>query len=59
MTDDKLWQYQDVANYLGVKESTVKLWAKKRTIPVIKVGGRIRFIPEVIREWCYPAVEVK
>lgn len=59
MTDDGLWLYEDVADHLGVKVSTVMRWAKKRILPVVKIGGRIRFRPEDIKEWVGNRKEVK
>jgi excisionase family DNA binding protein len=59
VTDDGLWQYQDVADHLGVKVSTVMRWAKERVLPVVKIGGRIRFRPEDIKTWVGDRKEVK
>ena len=52
MANSRLWDKQEVADYLGVKIKTIDMWVSQRQIPFIKVGSRlVRFKPEKIEEW--------
>jgi excisionase family DNA binding protein len=51
-----LWTPRQLADYLGVKLSTVYLWIKERRIPyvVLSKGARkkcVRFRPDEIETW--------
>lgn len=48
---EKLLTIEEVAEALGVSKSTVKTWASRRIIPVIKMGRLSRVSPEALREW--------
>jgi excisionase family DNA binding protein len=40
-----------IAEYLGVKESTIRYWVHIGYIPHIKFSGAVRFNLEAIDEW--------
>jgi predicted DNA-binding transcriptional regulator AlpA len=42
-----LWNYSNVAEYLGISQSK----AKRLAIPCVKLGRSVRFFPERVREW--------
>jgi excisionase family DNA binding protein len=47
---EPLWTVEDVANYLRLEQETVRLMARARKIPAIKVGKVWRFRVNDIRE---------
>lgn len=49
--EPRLMEAADVARRLGIKESTVKHWVKKKKIPFTKVGRLTRFVPDDIETW--------
>jgi excisionase family DNA binding protein len=42
---------KEIAEKLGVSESTIERWMKSRKIPYIKLNGIIRFDEEKINNW--------
>jgi excisionase family DNA binding protein len=50
---DKLWTPKDLADYLSVEESVVKYWARTQELPCVRLGRRIRFVPNDIMEWIW------
>lgn len=51
-TQSPLWQYDDVANYLGMSKAAVRNRVCRGEIPFIRVGARtVRFDPEQIVRW--------
>lgn len=46
----QLWTISDVAQYLNVKESTVRQWIYERRVRYFKVGRLVRFAPGTIKE---------
>lgn len=50
-TSEKLWDTQDVADYLSIGLSTVYLWSKERGLPCLKFGGVTRYDPEAVKQW--------
>lgn len=46
-----LWQVKDVAAYFGLSRSWVYQRAESGELPSLKVGGALRFEPEVVRAW--------
>jgi excisionase family DNA binding protein len=40
---DPLWTVDDVANYLRLKQETIRMMARARKIPALKVGKSWRF----------------
>lgn len=49
-SEDLLWSTADVANYLRCSERQVYN-LRKRGLPILHVGGLIRFDPEAVRRW--------
>ena len=47
----KLLTPQEVADYLGVKVSTIYQWTHQEFIPHIKIGKHVRFRQSVIDRW--------
>ena len=42
---------KELAEYLGVKESTIYSWVHQRVIPYYKIGRLPRFDSSEIEEW--------
>jgi excisionase family DNA binding protein len=42
---------QQVADYLGVKLSTIRKWCHYGFIPKVKLGGAVRFDPDALDAW--------
>jgi excisionase family DNA binding protein len=42
---------KEVADLLGVAESTVQRWVRNRELPAIRVADTIRFDPTVLADW--------
>ena len=40
-----------IADYFGVHKRTVRLWAESGAIPVVRIGGSIRFDFEAVVEF--------
>lgn len=47
---EPLWTVEDVANYLRLKEETVRMMARANKIPALKVGKAWRFRITDIKE---------
>ena len=51
---DSLWTIRDLATFLNLPIEAVRMMRKRGQIPpacVVKVGRRLRFIPDRVREW--------
>lgn len=48
---EKLLTLEEVAEILGISETTAKIWASRRVFPVVKVGRLIRMPPCALQEW--------
>lgn len=48
--DEGLWTVDQAAEFLKLKPYTVRVWVR-RGMPAIKIGGRIRFIPDELKKW--------
>lgn len=48
---DRLWTLEDVAQFLQVKPSVVRYWARNREIPYVRLGRCIRFKQADIVNW--------
>lgn len=46
-----LWSIDDVAAYLGIPKMAVYKMTSARTIPHVKLGGRVRFRQADIDRW--------
>jgi excisionase family DNA binding protein len=42
---------KEIADLLGVAESTVQRWVRNRELPAIRVADTIRFDPSVLANW--------
>lgn len=49
-TTEPLWTVEDVAGYLRLKEETVRMMARAKKIPALKVGKAWRFKAREIKE---------
>ena len=48
---DALWDARDVARYLKASRSWVYQKAEAGLLPSLRIGGLLRFEPEVVRAW--------
>lgn len=48
---EKLLTIPEVAEILGISESTAKIWASQRKFPVVKVGRLSRVSPLALKDW--------
>jgi excisionase family DNA binding protein len=46
---EPLWDARDVATYLKASRSWVYLHAEDGTLPCVRIGGLLRFLPDQIR----------
>ena len=44
----RLFDYQEAAEYLTVSKGTLQNWVCQRRIPVVKLGSRVRFTPDIL-----------
>lgn len=49
LSDEGLWNAQDVARYLKASRSWVYHRAESGELPCLRVGGLLRFDPETVR----------
>jgi excisionase family DNA binding protein len=47
----ELWTTDECAQYLKMHPVTIRNKARHGQIPFVRVGGRLRFVPERIRDW--------
>ncbi len=51
-TPEKLWEIQDVSDYLGIPIGTLYQWRHRRKGPrAAKVGRHLRYDPAEVRAW--------
>ena len=48
---EKLLTSREVAEILGISQTTAKIWASKRKFPVVKVGRLVRVAPGALGNW--------
>lgn len=48
---DKLLTPEEIADYLGVKKSTIYQWTHQEFIPHVKVGRFVRFKMSQVEKW--------
>jgi excisionase family DNA binding protein len=48
---EKLLTLHEVAEILRASPTTLRIWASKRKIPVIKVGRMVRVSPKELEKW--------
>ena len=47
LTDDRLWNAEDVAGFLSVSRSMVYKLEQAGELPCVRIGARVRFDPAV------------
>lgn len=47
----ELWTAEQVGKFLKVSRKAVYAMVLRRQIPFVKIGYRVRFFPEEIRQW--------
>ena len=45
-----LLTYAEVAEILGLKPNTLRVWVSSKKIPCVKLGGAVRFTPSMVQE---------
>lgn len=48
---NKLLTPEEIAEFLGVKKSTIYHWTHQEYIPYVKLGNFVRFEMEAIEDW--------
>jgi len=48
---NRLLTPQEIADYLGVKQSTIYQWTHQGFIPHLKLGRFVRFRESQVRQW--------
>jgi excisionase family DNA binding protein len=46
-----LLSVEDVARILQLKQSTVRAYAERGSMPCVRVGNRLRFLPSDVGAW--------
>ena len=46
-----LWTVANLSHYLGLHEKTVRRMAGRGTLPCLRIGSRLRFVPSDITRW--------
>jgi excisionase family DNA binding protein len=49
--DQKLWTREQAMEFLGVKKSKLALMLATDEIPHLRIGNKVRFIPEQLWAW--------
>ena len=55
--NERLWDANDVANFLKVSRSWVYQRAEAGLLPHLKVGGLLRFDPGAVRAWARVGIQ--
>lgn len=50
-SNDKLWNIEQAAAFLGVKKEKLRRWCQEERIPHIQIGKFKRFDPGRLRKW--------
>lgn len=53
---EKLLDYNEASQILGLKPATLRTWVSAKKIPYIKLGGAVRFLPEQLRDFIKKSV---
>jgi excisionase family DNA binding protein len=48
---ESLWTWSDVAAFLRIGRNAVYEMAANRDLPSLRLGSRVRFVPEEVRAW--------
>ena len=51
MENKSLWGIYETAQYLNLKPDTVRVMARQKRIPAIKMGHIWRFDPREVKQW--------
>ena len=51
MSDFEMITSGDIAKIIGIKEATIKLWARDGKIPCYKIGSLYKFDRKGIMKW--------
>ena len=46
-----LWSTSQAAAFLGVHAKTVLAWTRTRDLPCVRLGNRLRFVPDDVLRW--------
>lgn len=49
--EKQLLQKSEAAEFLGISISTVERWTRLGSLPVVRMGGLVRYSPDSLREW--------
>ena len=49
--DKKLWTYHQAAEYLEVKQGTLRSWVSRRQVAHVKLGRLVRFRKADLDRW--------
>jgi excisionase family DNA binding protein len=49
--NEKLFNVNDVSNYINISKSAIYNYAKNQTIPSVRLNGRLLFSKEAIDLW--------
>jgi excisionase family DNA binding protein len=50
ITLDRLLDYSELAEYLGVSPHTLRVWVSQKRIPYTKLGSRVVFTPKQVEQ---------
>lgn len=50
MIENKMMDTKEVADLLGMKPQTLRVWTSQRKISFTKLGSLVRFTPEQVNE---------
>jgi excisionase family DNA binding protein len=48
---EKLLDYNEASQILGLRPATLRTWVSARRIPYVKLGGSVRFVPEQLKDF--------
>jgi len=48
---ERLYNYNEASELLGLKPSTLRAWVSAKKIPYVKLGGATRFTPEQLKDF--------
>ena len=51
MKNDKLLNVKDVSDLLNISKASIYNYAKEKTIPSVKINGRLLFSPTALDTW--------
>lgn len=51
MANERLMDFKEVKDYLGIGETTLRKLVRERSIPAFKIGGYLRFRRDELERW--------